>query len=146
MFDVTIHTDGACAGNPGIGGYGAILVYGENEKVVRGFAKAATNNRMELMAIVEGLKALRKPCNVIALTDSMYLIKCFRHDEEWLLMENRPNRDLWQILLDTQKKGQHKIVFQKVKGHSGEVYNERCDRIAKEQIKKCAHMIVKGEI
>lgn len=146
MFEVTIHTDGACKGNPGVGGYAAILVYGEHEKIVRGFKKTATNNSMELMAVVEGLKALLKPCQVTVSTDSTYLVNCFTHDENWLLSDNRPNKDLWQILLDTQKKGGHKIVFQKIKGHSGEVYNERCDRIAKEQATKCCHLIVKGEV
>lgn len=149
MFEVTIHTDGACSGNPGIGGYAAILVYGESKKIKCGYSKYATNNSMELMAVVEGVKALLKPCSIVVSTDSKYLIDCFTHgqrDEAWLLQDNRPNRDLWQTLLDTQKKGRHKIEFRKVKGHSGEVYNERCDRIAKEQIKKCAHLIAKGEI
>ena len=146
MFKVTIHTDGACKGNPGPGGYGAILTYGENEKIVRGYDCATTNNRMELKAVLEALKALKKPCNVTVSTDSTYLITSASHDENWMLEQNRPNKDLWQIFIDLKKIGKHNITFQKVAGHSGEVYNERCDKIAKEQAKKACHILLKGGV
>lgn len=145
MFKVVIHTDGSCRGNPGPGGYGAILTCGESEKVVRGYNCATTNNRMELEAVLEALKALKKPCDVTISTDSTYLITSASHDDDWMLKPNRPNRDLWEIFIDLKKKGRHNIAFQKVKGHSGEVYNERCDRIAKEQARKACHMLLKAK-
>lgn len=144
MFKVVVHTDGSCKGNPGPGGYGAILVCKDKEKVVRGYDCETTNNRMELLAVLEALRALKKPCEITISTDSRYLILATSHDDDWLLRPNRPNRDLWQIFIDLKKAGKHKIAFQKVKGHSGEVYNERCDRIAKEQARKACHILLKG--
>ena len=139
MFNVTVFTDGACSGNPGPGGYGAIITYGSVEKIIRGYEKNSTNNRMELMAVLEAVKALKKPCFITVYTDSQYLCQCVAHDKKWLTSETRPNRDLWFELIEAGNKGQHKIRFMKVKGHDGEVMNERCDRIAKEQVVKCRH-------
>lgn len=139
MFTVNIYTDGACSGNPGPGGYGAILKYGDEEKIVRGYERHTTNNRMELTAVIEAVKALKKPCEVIVHTDSQYIVNASKHDKGWFTSEKRPNKDLWIELIETRLKGKHRITFQKVKGHSGDVMNERCDKIAKEQIKICIH-------
>lgn len=141
MFDIMIHTDGACSGNPGIGGYGAIIVCKGHEKIVAGYKEYATNNAMELQAVVEALKALTKPCQITVSTDSQYLCSCVKHNKAWLTAENRPNRDLWVELIEVGLKGKHKIKFVKTKGHSGDPYNERCDKIAKEQIVKARHAL-----
>lgn len=140
MFNVTIYTDGACSGNPGVGGYGAIVSCKGTERIVRGRCKeTTTNNRMELTAVIEAIKVLRKPCNIQLFTDSKYIIDCSGHDKAWLSAENRPNRDLWLELISVGLKGQHHIKFVKVAGHSGLIQNERCDRIAKEQCVKARH-------
>ena len=146
MFNVTIYTDGACAGNPGVGGYGAILTCNGQEKIIRGCEPTTTtNNRMELKAALEAIKALKKPCNVEIFTDSQYLINCSTHERAWFELDSRPNKDLWFELISVGLKGQHKIRFVKVAGHSGIAMNERCDRIAKEQCIKAKHVLLKGE-
>ena len=140
MYNVTIYTDGACSGNPGVGGYGAILTCNGIERIVRGSCKeVTTNNRMELKAVIEALKALNKPCHITVYTDSQYICNASRHDKQWLTSEKRPNRDLWIELITVGLKGQHKIKFAKVAGHAGLVMNERCDKIAKEQCVKARH-------
>jgi len=140
MYEVTIYTDGACLGNPGVGGYGAILQCNGIERIVRGRCKEiTTNNRMELKAVIEALKALKKPCNVTVYTDAKYICDCVTHERSWLTDINRPNHDLWLELITVGLNGQHKIKFVKVAGHSGLVQNERCDRIAKEQCVKARH-------
>lgn len=139
MYRVSIYTDGACSGNPGIGGYGAILSCNGKERIVRGYEKMSTNNRMELKAVVESIKILKAPCEIELFTDSQYILNCTAHDRKWLTAENRPNKDLWVELIEAGLKGQHKIRFVKVQGHSGIVLNERCDKIAKEQVVKCRH-------
>lgn len=140
MYNVTIFTDGACSGNPGVGGYGAIISYNGVERIVRGRCKdITTNNRMEVTAVIEALKALTKPCEVTIHTDSQYIIDCTTHDREWLTNETRKNHDLWLELITVGLKGHHKIKFVKVTGHSGLVQNERCDKIAKEQVIKARH-------
>lgn len=140
MYDVIIFTDGACSGNPGVGGYGAILTCKGVEKVVRGYcAQKTTNNRMELMAVISALKALTKPSNVVVYTDANYICQCVSHDRKWLTDKERVNNDLWLELITTGLTGGHKISFQKVKGHDGVVMNERCDKIAKEQCRKARH-------
>ena len=138
MFAVTIYTDGACKGNPGPGGYAAILTCNGKEKIIRGGASQTTNNRMELVAVIEGLKALKKPSEVLIVTDSKYVMMTREKWLRWQKKHNVPNWDLWQTLLAEGKNGQHKIRFQHVDGHSGHVYNERCDKIAKEQAMKFA--------
>lgn len=145
MFNVTIYTDGACSGNPGPGGYCAILKYGEIERIVCGGEKNATNNRMELKAVVEAVKSLKKPCHVELITDSQYLCNCSCHTYNWLTGKDRPNRDLWIELIQAGNKGGHKIKFVKIQGHSGDKTNDRCDKIAKEQIVKMRHELLKGE-
>lgn len=137
MKEVNIYTDGACSGNPGKGGYCAILIYGDVEKVVSGFEDNTTNNRMELLAAITGLKTLREPCKVNLYSDSQYLINAF--NEGWLVSwqqnnwKNSSNKevkniDLWKEMIDLTSI--HEVVFIKVKGHSDNEYNNRCDKIA----------------
>lgn len=142
MYQVTIHTDGACSRNGdknAIGGYGAIIVFGEHEKIIRGNAVGTTNNRMELTAVIAALHALTKPCEIQVITDSQYIINGTKSMRAWLQKKDLPNKDLWIQLIDAGNKGGHKMKFIHVKGHSGEVYNERCDKIAREQILKVMH-------
>lgn len=137
LATVEIYTDGACSGNPGPGGWGAILVSGEKEKEISGSAESTTNNRMELIAAIEALKRLKKPCRVKLHSDSAYLVNAFRLG--WLINWKRngwknstkqtiSNLDLWQEL--DRLSGIHGIEWIKVKGHSGHEYNERCDALA----------------
>lgn len=141
---VEIYTDGACSGNPGPGGWAAILKVGAVEKELAGFARETTNNRMELTAVIEGLKALKRRCRVTVFADSAYIINCFRDGwiENWLRdgwrrgpRKNAPvqNAELWQTLWDLVQ--QHEVTFEKVRGHAGHKYNERADRLAVQQIK-----------
>ena len=142
MFSVTIYTDGACSGNPGVGGYGAILTCNGKERIVRGFcSEVTTNNRMELMAVIEAMKALERPCDVTVHTDSQYICHGAKHDRKWLTSENRPNNDLWAQLIEIKTKGKHTVKFIKVSGHAGVTMNERCDKIAKEQCVKARHYL-----
>lgn len=144
MYNVTIYTDGSCSGNPGVGGYGAILTCNGRECIVRGRStEMTTNNRMELTAVIEALKALNKPCQVVVHTDSQYICDCAAHDRAWLTSQKRPNHDLWLELITVGLKGMHQIKFVKVQGHSGLVQNERCDKIAKEQCIKAKHELCK---
>lgn len=139
MYQVTIYTDGACSKNGAknaIGGYGAILKFGEHEKVVRGNAIGTTNNRMELSAVIAAILALKKPCQVQVITDSQYVINGAKSMKTWLQKKDLPNKDLWLQLIEAGNKGGHRIRFLHVQGHTGDVYNERCDKIAREQIRK----------
>lgn len=137
MKHVDIYTDGACSGNPGAGGYCAILIFNGIEKVVSGGEDNTTNNRMELLAVIEGLKALKEPCEVDLYSDSQYVINAI--NEKWLenwsnsdwrsaSKKSVKNIDLWQTLIPLIEK--HKVNFIKVKGHSDNEYNNRCDKIA----------------
>lgn len=132
MKEVNLYTDGACRGNPGRGGWGAILVYGKYEKEMSGGERETTNNRMELMAAIEGLAALREPCKVTLYSDSKYLTDAFLL--EWIVSWERSgfakvkNPDLWQRLLPLTRT--HEVTFVWVKGHNGHPYNERCDALA----------------
>ena len=137
MDKVVLYTDGACSGNPGPGGYCAILKAGDHEKYISGSEKKTTNNRMELMAAIVGLEALNRPCEVELYSDSKYLVDAFNQHwiDSWLKKgwkrgKNEPvkNVDLWQRLL--KAKEQHQVTFIWVKGHAGHDYNERCDRLA----------------
>ena len=143
MKDIIIYTDGACSGNPGNGGYGAILMYGNMKKIVSGGAKNTTNNRMELMAVIEALKALKEPCNVELYTDSAYVSNAFLQDwiTNWQLNNWRTsnkkqvlNRELWEELIILTSK--HKVKFVKVKGHADNEFNNKCDEIARVEILK----------
>ena len=137
MKEVKVYTDGACSGNPGKGGYCAILLYGDNEKIVSGFEENTTNNRMELLAAIKGLKALKEACIVNLYSDSQYLISAFNdgwitswQNNNWKNNNKKEvkNVDLWKEILELSKI--HKINFIKVKGHSDNEYNNRCDKIA----------------
>lgn len=137
MKDVQLYTDGACSGNPGPGGYGAILVCGSAEKELSGGEKATTNNRMELMAAIVGLEALKEPCRVRLVSDSKYLVDAVeKHWLEnwqkrgWKKADGKPalNVDLWQRLLVQLER--HDVQLCWIKGHAGHPYNERCDRLA----------------
>ena len=143
MKTVIIYTDGACTGNPGAGGYCAILSYKGAEKVVSGCEAQTTNNRMELLAVIQGLKALKEKCEVQLYSDSQYVVDAFNNGwiENWQNNGWRTsgksevkNVDLWVELLALTKK--HQVSFIKVKGHSDNEYNNRCDKIAREEYKK----------
>ena len=139
MKEVQIYTDGACRGNPGPGGWGAILVYGEHIKELSGGEASTTNNRMELMGAICALEALKMPCSVTLTTDSKYLCDAITKgwvytwkSKGWMRAKNEPaaNPDLWEKLLkllDT-----HQVTLVWVKGHNGHPYNERCDKLATE--------------
>lgn len=143
MKEVVIYTDGACSGNPGPGGYGAVLMAGDHRKEISGGEKETTNQRMELLAVIEALKVLKYPCKVDVYSDSAYLINCFKsrwyvnwEKNGWLNSQKQPvaNRDLWEELLGLYRT--HKIAFFKVKGHSGDRWNERCDELARAAVPK----------
>ena len=145
MHTVEIFTDGACSGNPGPGGWGAILRMGEHYKELSGGECATTNNRMELMAAIIGLEALNRPCEVDLYSDSQYLVKAF--NDHWIdgwLKNNWKNSqkkavknvDLWKRLLAA--KAQHQVHFIWVKGHAGHPENERCDQMAVMESQKYA--------
>ena len=143
MTNVTIYTDGACSGNPGPGGYGAILMHNGREKVVSGGEKSTTNNRMELMATIEALSALRQPCEVDLYTDSAYVCNAFTQNwitdwqlKGWRTSNKKPvaNQDLWLRLIELCTT--HKVTWHKVKGHADNEYNNRCDEIARSEICK----------
>ena len=140
---VEIFTDGACKGNPGPGGYGAILRYGERVKEVSGCKGKTTNNRMELLAVIEALRQLKRPCKVKVFTDSSYVVKGMTQwisgweRRNWINSQKKPvlNRDLWEDLLKWSRS--HKIEWVWVRGHNGHPENERCDKLAKDAIKEC---------
>lgn len=139
--NIIISTDGACKGNPGPGGYCGILRYGKKELEVYGFMKFSTNNRMELTAVVESIRKLTRPCNITIETDSYYVCTGIAKVSEWekngwkLRSGSAPkNVELWKQFQAIINEGNHSIHYQYVKGHSGNEYNERCDKIAKMQI------------
>ncbi len=129
--ELVIYTDGACKGNPGVGGWGAILIFGTVKKEIKGYAKETTNNRMELTAAIEALKILKRSCSIIIYTDSQYLVKGMN---EWLPgwqkknWKNVKNPDLWQELVALCQN--HQIEWRWVRGHNGDYYNERADTLA----------------
>ena len=142
MYEVTIYTDGACSRNGdknAIGGYAAIIKYGINEKIVSGNAVGTTNNRMELSAVIAAVLALKKPCRIQVVTDSLYVVNGAKSMRSWLQKKDLPNKDLWLQLIEAGNKGGHKMKFVHIKGHAGHTYNERCDEIARLQIEKVKH-------
>ena len=139
---IIIYTDGACSGNPGKGGWGALLMYGSVIREISGFSPATTNNRMELSAAIEALEALKEPCEVHLYSDSSYLVNAI--NEGWLKRwtanswktsskKNVENIDLWQKILKLIRL--QDVTFHKVKGHSDNPYNNRCDELARQAIK-----------
>lgn len=142
MKKVTIYTDGACSGNPGVGGYGAILIYNGYEKRISGSEDNTTNNRMELFAVISGLNCLKEKCEVTVYSDSAYTVNGFNmgwvyewEKNGWKKADNKPvlNVDLWQRLLDLTR--EHRVSFIKVKGHADNEYNNLCDKLATDAIK-----------
>ena len=139
--EVTIYTDGACQGNPGPGGWGALLRYGKHEKILSGGEKETTNNRMELQAALEALRGLKEPCQVTLFTDSEYLKKGIT---DWMPNWKKrnwrrkggelANVDLWMKL--DQEIERHEVDWRWIRGHAGNMYNERVDRLAKRAILK----------
>ena len=141
MQKVIIYTDGACSGNPGPGGWAAVLICGEHKKEIYGGSKNTTNNIMELTAIIEGLKALKQECEVELYSDSAYSINGFNQGwiynwmkKGWKTADGKDvkNKELWQELYELTKK--HKVTFIKVKGHSDVELNNRCDELARKAI------------
>jgi len=137
MKEVILYTDGACSGNPGKGGWGAVLIYGTIEKQMSGINELTTNNQMELTAVIEGLKALKEPCKVIVYSDSAYVVNAFKQkwikgwvQNNWRNSKKEPvaNKELWEELINLTKL--HNVEFVKVKGHAGNKYNEICDKLA----------------
>jgi ribonuclease HI len=140
---VEIFTDGACSGNPGPGGYGAVLKYGQNVKEISGCEPHTTNNRMEMMAVIQSLRQLKRPCKIRLITDSNYVVKGMTQwvhgwiRRNWVNSQKRPvlNRELWEEILELSRK--HQITWKWVKGHDGHPENERCDQLAREAMKNC---------
>jgi ribonuclease HI len=134
---VTIYTDGACSGNPGPGGWGAVLIFGDREKEICGGEPATTNNRMELMAAIQALEALTRPCKVEVHTDSQYVQKGIHEwihawkRRGWLTADKKPvkNDDLWRRLDAARLR--HEVDWRWVKGHAGHELNERADALAR---------------
>ncbi len=138
MKTVTIYTDGACSGNPGPGGYGTVLLYGEARKELSGGYRLTTNNRMEILAVIKGLEALKEPCKVLLYSDSRYVVDAI--EKGWVAkwrqngwMRNKKERaqnvDLWERMTVLLEK--HQVSFHWVKGHADNPENERCDELAR---------------
>ena len=141
MDKVIIYTDGACSGNPGPGGWGAVLIYNNIEKEISGGQKETTNNIMEITAVIEALKILKHPCEVDLYSDSAYVVNCFLDGwidnwikNNWRTASKEPvkNKELWQELYELTQI--HKVNFNKVKGHADNKYNNRCDELARNAI------------
>ena len=141
MDNIILYTDGACSGNPGPGGWGAVLIFNGIEKELSGANPNTTNNVMEITAVIEGLKALKRPCNVNIYSDSAYVVNCFEKNwinnwikNNWVNSKKQPvkNKELWLELYNLTKI--HKVTFNKVKGHSNVKYNNRCDELARNAI------------
>ncbi len=141
MEDVIIYTDGACSGNPGPGGWGSILMYKDTKKEISGGNPATTNNIMEMTAVIEALKLLKFPCNVKVYSDSAYVVNAFNNGwiynwkkNNWKTADKKPvkNKELWEEMYGFTKI--HKIEFIKVKGHSDNEFNNRCDELARNAI------------
>ncbi len=140
MKKVTLYTDGACSGNPGPGGWASVLIYGTYVKEISGGDVSTTNNKMELTAVIMGLKTLKEPCEVDVYSDSTYVVNAFLEHwiEGWISRgwKNVKNKELWDELISLV--AVHKARFNKVKGHSDNELNNRCDELARAEIKKLA--------
>ena len=143
MKKITIYTDGACSGNPGKGGWGCVLIYNDYKKTFSGYDENTTNNKMELMAVIEALKKLKEPCEVDVYTDSAYVSNAFLND--WITnwqnngfktagKKEVQNKDLWLELIELCNT--HSVTFHKVKGHADNELNNLCDKLATDEIKK----------
>jgi len=137
LKQVYLFSDGSALGNPGPGGFGTILRYGENEREIVGSEPHTTNNRMELRGVIEGLRALKEPCEVTIISDSSYVINAINEWlEDWVKKDFKKvkNVDLWQDYLEVSKP--HKIEAKWIRGHDGHKENERCDLLARAEAKK----------
>lgn len=150
MKKVTIYTDGACSVNPGPGGWGCILIFNGVEKEFSGFENNTTNNRMEMLAVIQALSKLKEPCEIDLYSDSAYVINAFLCDwvtgwihKNWTNTEKKPvkNVDLWKQMIELV--AIHKINWYKVKGHSDNVYNNKCDALARGEVDKYLDSIKK---
>lgn len=148
MKHVVIYTDGACSGNPGIGGWAAVLTYNGKSKEISGYDKSTTNNRMELFAVIQALRCLKERCNCLIHTDSQYVADAF--NKGWITswQQNNwrttgksevKNIDLWKALLYETNK--HTVEFVKVKGHANVELNERCDELARGEVERYQKLI-----
>ena len=140
---VRLYTDGACSGNPGPGGWAAILKFGPHQKEISGNMSHTTNNRMELFAVISGLGALKQSCKVEVYSDSTYVVNAFNQNwieswqkRGWKTSDNKPveNQDLWRLLLITMRK--HDVSFHKVPGPQDHAENNRCDELARSEVQK----------
>jgi ribonuclease HI len=144
---VEVFADGACSGNPGVGGYGIILRTGSLEKELSGCEPLTTNNRMELIAVIKALEALKKPCRVRVVTDSNYVVQGMNSwihrwlKTKWKNSQNQKvaNKDLWEKLLKLSR--HHEIQWEWIKGHNLHIENERCDKLARLAIQRCKKKI-----
>ncbi|MBQ3234525.1 MAG: ribonuclease HI [Clostridia bacterium] len=143
MKKVILYTDGACSGNPGVGGWASILIYNGVEKILTGGDTETTNNKMELLSIIKGLEALKERCEVTVYSDSQYAVSPFIDGyivswilSGWRLADKKPvkNVELWKRLVELTNA--HKVEFVKVKGHADNENNNRCDKLARAEIKK----------
>ena len=150
MKKVTIYTDGACSFNPGPGGWGCVLLYNNIEKSFSGFEKETTNNRMEMQAVIEALSRLKEHCEIDLYSDSAYIVNAFQNNwidswqkKNWKTSDNKEvkNIDLWLKILELSSK--HKINWFKVKGHADNVYNNKCDTLARGEVDKYLDTIKK---
>jgi ribonuclease HI len=149
MKRVQIYTDGACSGNPGPGGWAAVLSFGGRTKELSGHMPNTTNNRMELFAVISGIGALKEPCAVEVFSDSAYTVNAFTEHwidnwqrNGWLTSEKKPveNSDLWKLLLQIIRVKKHDVTFRKVKGHADDPINNRCDELARTAIREYRRM------
>lgn len=138
MKKVTLYTDGACSGNPGPGGWGCVLLYGKHRRELSGGEPSTTNNRMEITAVIEGLRCLKEKCEVDVFSDSSYTVNAFEEGwvyawekSGWKKADKKPvlNDDLWRELLALTRT--HRVTFHKVKGHADDELNNRCDALAR---------------
>ena len=143
LESIVIYTDGACRGNPGIGGYGSILTYNGHEKRISGYCSSTTNNRMEITAVIEAIKCVNRPCHITIYTDSRYVVDAIEKGwldnwmaNGWKNSSGKPtkNIDLWKELRQLMEI--HEVEFVWVKGHAGHYYNEECDRMANVEMDK----------
>jgi len=143
MKEVDIYTDGACSGNPGPGGWAAVLLYNGHQKEISGFEEHTTNQRMEIKAALAALQTLKEKCRVRLHSDSAYLVNAFEQNwfggwerNGWMTSKKTPvvNQDLWQEVLEISSK--HRVRWVKVKGHSDNEWNNRCDFLARQEIEK----------
>lgn len=141
--EIIIYTDGACSGNPGPGGWAALLIWNEREKELTGSSPETTNNRMEMRAVIEALKALKRPCHARIHSDSALIINTFKKgwiknwiQKDWKKADKKPveNQDLWKEMLHAMKG--HKVTWVKVKGHADDELNNRVDKLAVKASKK----------